>query len=103
MASEAAWRRSRQASRPTNAIDSNNGGVTAIYDTLGASVFVARRFFDSLMPYAGFDFAIPRGLDTRYVDGDYGTRDLIGGVRWLFDGREFFSFVYAGSSSTIPP
>jgi predicted porin len=72
-----------------------SGAVTVMYDTLGASVFLARRFWGSLMPYAGFDFAVPRRLDTRYVDGDYGTRDLIGGVRWLFDGRDFFSFVYA--------
>lgn len=72
-----------------------NAGVTVMYDTLGASVFLARRFWRSLMPYAGFDFAIPRALDTRYIDGDYGTRDLIGGVRWLYDDRELFSFVYA--------
>jgi len=72
-----------------------SGAVTVMYDTLGASVFLARRFWGSLLPYAGFDFAIPRGLDTRYVDGDFGTRDLIAGVRWLFDGRDFFSFVYA--------
>jgi len=71
------------------------GAASVMYDTLGASVFLARRFWGSLMPYAGFDFAIPRGLETQFVDADYGTRDLIGGVRWLFDGREFFSFVYA--------
>ena len=69
--------------------------ASVMYDTLGASLFVARRFWGSLMPYAGFDFAVPRGLDTQFVDADFGTRDLIGGVRWLFDGREFFSFAYA--------
>jgi predicted porin len=65
--------------------------ATVIYDTLGAELFVGRKFEGTVMTYAGFDLAIPRALDTRFIDPDYGTRDLIGGVRWLFDpkGRSY--------------
>jgi predicted porin len=59
--------------------------ATVAYDTLGAELFVARRFENRLMPYAGFDFAIPRQLDARFIEPNYGTRDVIAGVRWLLD------------------
>jgi predicted porin len=59
--------------------------ATVMYDTLGAELFVGRKFEGVVMTYAGFDLAIPRSLDARFVDPNYGTRDLIGGVRWLFD------------------
>jgi len=71
-----------------------SGAATVMYDTLGASVYLARRFWGRVMPYAGFDFAIPRGLDTRFVDGDFGTRDLIGGLRWMFDTEDTQSSAY---------
>jgi len=67
--------------------------ATVAYATLGAELFVSRRYRDLLMFYAGFDFAIPRGLDTRFVDPNFGTRDLLGGVRWLLD-LQSNSFVY---------
>jgi predicted porin len=69
-------------------------GASVMYDTLGASVYLARRFWGRVMPYAGFDFAVPRGLDTRFVDGDFGTRDLIGGLRWMFDMDDTHSSAY---------
>jgi predicted porin len=59
--------------------------TTVAYDTLGAELFVARRFENRLMPYAGFDLAIPRHLDARFVNPNYGTRDVIAGLRWLLD------------------
>jgi predicted porin len=67
--------------------------ATVAYDTLGAELLVGYRFHGKLMPYAGFDFAIPRNLDTTFVDPEYGTRDVLGGVRWLFDPKPG-SFVY---------
>jgi predicted porin len=67
--------------------------ATVMYGTLGAELFVARRFRDLFLFYCGFDLAIPRDLDARFVDPDYGTRDLLGGVRWLFDSSAT-SFVY---------
>jgi hypothetical protein len=67
--------------------------ATVAYDTLGAELLVGYRFGGVLMPYGGIDFAIPRNLDTRFVDPDYGTRDVLGGVRWLFDPKPG-SFVY---------
>ena len=36
---------------------------------------------------------IPRNLDTRFVDPTFGTRDLLGGIRWLLD-LKANSFVY---------
>jgi len=71
-----------------------SGAVAVMYDTLGASVYLSRRFWERVMPYAGFDFAIPHGLDTRFVDADYGTRDLIGGLRWMFDTEDTLSCAY---------
>lgn len=68
--------------------------ATVMYDTLGASVYLSRRFWGRVMPYAGFDFAIPHRLDTRYVNADYGTRDLIGGLRWMFDLADTHSSAY---------
>ncbi|HEX6764699.1 MAG TPA: porin, partial [Polyangiaceae bacterium] len=67
--------------------------ATVIYDTLGAELFVAYRIQGVLMPYGGFDYAVPRSLDSRFVDPNYGTRDLLGGFRWLFDAKAG-SFVY---------
>jgi predicted porin len=67
--------------------------ATVAYDTLGAELLVAYRFGGVLMPYAGIDFAVPRHLDSRFVDPDYGTRDVLGGVRWLFEPKPG-SFVY---------
>lgn len=45
------------------------------------------------MLVAGFDLAIPYGLDASLVNPDYGTRDLLAGVRWLLDAQAG-SFVY---------
>jgi predicted porin len=67
--------------------------ATVAYDTLGAELYLARRFREVLLLYGGFDFAIPRSLDSRYVDPDYGTRDLLGGARFAFDARAS-SFAY---------
>ena len=64
-----------------------------VYDTLGAELFASRRFGEHLMVVAGFDFAIPRDLDARFVNPNYGTRDVLGSVRWLLD-RKAGSFVY---------
>jgi predicted porin len=71
----------------------NAEAATVMYDTLGAEMFAARRFRGGFMPYAGFDFAIPRNLDARYVDPDYGTRDVIAGLAWYFE-RKSWSFLY---------
>jgi len=68
--------------------------ATVAYDTLGAELFVSRRYRDRLLFYAGFDFAIPQNLDTRFVDPNFGTRDLLGGLRWLLN-VQANSFVYA--------
>lgn len=59
--------------------------ATVAYDTLGAELFVSYRLACGLMPYGGFDFAIPRNLDAAFVDPNYGTRDALGGLRWNFD------------------
>ncbi|HEU5075691.1 MAG TPA: porin [Polyangiaceae bacterium] len=67
--------------------------ATVAYDTLGAEVLMGYRIGGVLMPYGGIDFAIPRQIDTRFVDPDYGTRDVLGGIRWLFDPKAG-SFVY---------
>jgi predicted porin len=75
--------------------------ATVMYDTLGAELFVARKFDHALMPYAGFDLAIPRSLDTRFIDPDYGTRDLLGGVRWLFDEKGMsYAYIEARTGQT---
>ncbi|HKO49353.1 MAG TPA: porin [Polyangiaceae bacterium] len=68
--------------------------ATVAYDTLGAELFVSRRVRDLFLFYAGFDFAIPQGLDTQFVDPNFGTRDLLAGARWLLD-VQANSFVYA--------
>ncbi|HEY6080455.1 MAG TPA: hypothetical protein VIW29_16690, partial [Polyangiaceae bacterium] len=67
--------------------------ATVAYDTLGDELFVGYRFASGFMPYGGFDFAIPRHLDSDFVDPNYGTRDVLGGVRWNFD-KQSSSFVY---------
>jgi predicted porin len=67
--------------------------ATVAYDTLGAELIVGYRFGGVLMPYGGIDFAIPRNLDTHFVDPDYGTRDVLAGARWLVDPKPG-SFVY---------
>ncbi|HEY3497816.1 MAG TPA: porin, partial [Polyangiaceae bacterium] len=69
------------------------GDAVVVYDTLGAELFVSRRFRDLVVVYGGFDFAVPRALDTRYVDPDFGTRDVLGGVRLLLDPKAG-SYVY---------
>lgn len=68
-------------------------GAVVAYDTLGAELFVSRRFRDLAQVYVGFDFAVPRNLDTRYVDPDFGTRDVLAGARWLLDPKAG-SYVY---------
>ncbi len=79
----------------------NAGPTTVVVDTLGAGLFVSYRIRGFLMPYGGFDLAIPRGLDTRFVDPDLGTRDLLGGVRLLFDDRTAsFAYVEARTGRT---
>jgi len=67
--------------------------ATVMYDTLGAELFVARRFADVVQLFAGIDFAIPRRLDARYVNPNYGTRDVLLGARLLLDAKAG-SFVY---------
>ncbi|HEX6272992.1 MAG TPA: porin [Polyangiaceae bacterium] len=75
--------------------------ATVMYDTLGAELYVARRFGNVAMPYAGFDFAIPRALDARFVDPDYGTRDLIAGARFFVDSRaRSFAYVEGRTGAT---
>ncbi len=71
----------------------NTSEATVMYDTLGAEMYVARRFRGGWMPYAGFDLAVPRDLDSTYVDPDYGTRDIIAGLQWYFE-RKSWSFFY---------
>jgi len=67
--------------------------ATVMYDTRGSELFVSRRFADLVMLVAGFDLAIPYELDASLVNPDYGTRDLLAGVRWLLDPKAG-SFVY---------
>jgi predicted porin len=67
--------------------------ATVVYDSLGAELFASRRFGEHFLLVAGFDFAIPRHLDTRFVNPNYGTRDVLGSFRWLLD-RKAGSFVY---------
>ncbi|HEX6766169.1 MAG TPA: hypothetical protein VF103_11840, partial [Polyangiaceae bacterium] len=75
--------------------------TTVMYDTLGAELYVARRFGDVVMPYGGIDFAIPRHLDPSFVDPSYGTRDVLGGVRFLFDERgDSFAYVEGRTGDT---
>jgi hypothetical protein len=74
----------------------NTGAATVMYDTLGAELIASYRIDGMLMPYGGYDFAVPRGLDTRFVSPDYGTRDFLAGVRWLFD-RKAKTFMQAPS------
>lgn len=69
------------------------GAAAVMYDTLGAELLAAYTVDGAFMPYGGFDFAVPRGLDARFVDPDYGTRDLLAGFRWVFDAKGA-SFVY---------
>ncbi|HET7542084.1 MAG TPA: hypothetical protein VFK05_19590, partial [Polyangiaceae bacterium] len=71
----------------------STASASVAYDTLGAELFASRRFGDDLMLVLGFDFAIPRNLDPRFVNPNYGTRDVLGSVRWLLD-RKAGSFVY---------
>lgn len=68
-------------------------GATVVYDTLGAELFLARRIREQFLLYGGFDFAIPRHVHTELVDPNFGTRDVIGGARWLLD-EKAGSFVY---------
>jgi hypothetical protein len=75
-------------------------GAAVMYDTLGAELFAARRFPSGFMAYVGFDFAIPRSLDTRFVDPDYGTRDLIGGLRYYFEQKSWSFFYLEGRSGS---
>jgi predicted porin len=72
--------------------------ATVAYDTLGAELLVAYRFAGGITPYGGIDFAIPRHLDTRFVDADYGTRDVLAGVRYVFDVRASSFFYLEGRS-----
>jgi predicted porin len=74
--------------------------VTVAYDTLGAELFLSRTFRDLFMLYGGIDFAIPRNLDAEFVDPDYGTRDVIGGARWLLDAKAG-SFAYLEARSGL--
>jgi predicted porin len=67
--------------------------AAVMYDTLGAELFVSRRFEDLVQVFAGLDFAIPRGLDARFVNPNYGTRDVLLGARLLLDNKAG-SFVY---------
>jgi predicted porin len=78
----------------------NTEAATVIYDTLGAEMFVARRFRGGWEPYAGFDFAIPRNLDPRFVDPDYGTRDVIAGLRWYFERKSWSFFYFEGRTGS---
>jgi len=71
----------------------STASASVVYDTLGAELFASRRFGEHLMLILGFDFAIPRQLDTRFVNPNYGTRDVLGSFRWLLD-RKAGSFVY---------
>ncbi|HEV8548649.1 MAG TPA: porin [Polyangiaceae bacterium] len=71
----------------------STASASVVYDTLGAELFASRRFGELLMLVAGFDYAIPRQLDARFVNPNYGTRDVLGSVRWLLD-RKAASFVY---------
>jgi hypothetical protein len=52
------------------------------------------------MPFVGFDFAIPRSLDTRYVDPDFGNRDLLGGLRYYFESRRVSFFYLEGRTGS---
>lgn len=72
----------------------DTGAATVMYDTRGSELFVSRRFWDLVMLVAGFDLAIPYDLDRGLVNPDFGTRDLLCGVRWLLDPTAG-SFVYA--------
>jgi predicted porin len=67
--------------------------AAVIYDTLGAELYLSHRFRDLLQLFAGVDFAIPRGLDARFVNPNYGTRDVLLGTRLLLDNKAG-SFVY---------
>lgn len=67
--------------------------AAVMYDTLGAELYLSRRFRDLVQAFAGLDFAIPRGLDARFVNPNYGTRDILLGARLLLDDQAG-SFVY---------
>ncbi len=67
--------------------------AAVMYETLGAELFVSRRFEELVVLLAGFDFAIPRGLDTRFVDPNYANKDVLFGARLLFD-KKAGSFLY---------
>ena len=67
--------------------------AAVMYDMLGAELYVSRSFKNLFSLYAGFDFAIPRQLDTRFVKPNYGTRDVLCGARLLLDAKAG-SFVY---------
>jgi predicted porin len=74
--------------------------ASVIYDTLGAELFAGRLFPNGFMPFVGFDFAIPRSLDTRYVDPDFGNRDLLGGLRYYFESRRVSFFYLEGRTGS---
>jgi predicted porin len=80
-----------------------NGTQAAVmYDTLGAELFVARKLAGRLMLYGGFDLAIPRGLDPRFVNPNYGTRDVLFGARWLFDSKvRSYAYVEGRTGASI--
>jgi predicted porin len=67
--------------------------AAVMYDTLGAELFASRRFAELVVLLAGFDLAVPRGLDTRFVNPNYGNRDVLFGARLLLDAKAG-SFVY---------
>jgi len=80
-----------------------NGTQAAVmYDTLGAELFVARTFAERVMLYGGFDFAVPRGLDPRFISPNYGTRDVLFGARWLFDSKlKSYAYIEARTGASI--
>jgi predicted porin len=67
--------------------------AAVMYDTLGAELFASRTFASLVSLYAGFDLAIPRHLDTRFVNPNYGNRDVLFGARLLLDAKAA-SYVY---------
>jgi predicted porin len=67
--------------------------AAVMYDTLGAELHVSRTLSDLVLLFAGFDFAIPRQLDARFVNPNYGTRDVLFGAELLLDTKAG-SFVY---------
>jgi predicted porin len=71
---------------------------TVAYKTMGAELFMSYVFGGRVMPLAGFDLAIPRDLDTRYVNPRFATRSYIAGLRFLFEPKlSSFAFIEARS------